>query len=65
MNLQRESYLQAYQRQEQLAGIENQWQIEELLRSQRQSSILGKAKTWLHCFTQAGRLGSNPPVETN
>jgi hypothetical protein len=65
MDLQKESYLQAYRRQEQLAGIENQWQIDDLLRSQKQPSILDKAKAWFRRSPQECQSGLNPSLETN
>ncbi len=65
MNLQRESYVQASRRQEQLANIDTRWQLVNLAHSQGQTSILNKAKTWLHRVTQNGKSGFNPSLETN
>ena len=46
MYIERESYVQEYRRQEKLAGIENRWQIEELMRARQGPSLWRRIKLW-------------------
>jgi len=57
MNLEHESYLLEYRRHEQLAGLEDRWQIVDLVRSrEKRPFFLHKARTWLQLLTQVRRI---------
>jgi hypothetical protein len=56
MNLERESYLLEYQRHQQLAGLEDRWQIVELVRSQEKRPFLRKAQTLLQLLVQLRKI---------
>ena len=56
MNLEHESYLMEYRRREQLAGLEDRWQIVEWERAQAKRPLLHKAQTWLQLLAQVRKI---------
>jgi hypothetical protein len=56
MNLEHESYLMEYRRREQLAGLEDRWQIVEWERAKAKRPLLHKAQTWLQLLAQVRKI---------
>ena len=56
MNLEHESYLMEHRRREQLAGLEDRWQIVEWERSQPKRPLLHKAQAWLQLLAQVRKI---------
>ena len=56
MNLLYESYLMEYRRREQLAGLEDRWQIMEWERSQEKRPFRQKAQVWLQFLSQLRKI---------
>jgi hypothetical protein len=56
MNLEHESYLMEHRRREQLAGLEDRWQIIEWERAQKKRPFLSKAQTWLQTLSQLRKI---------
>ena len=56
MNLEHESYLMEHRRREQLAGLENRWQIIEWERAQEKRPFRQKAQVWLQFLSQLRKI---------
>jgi hypothetical protein len=65
MNLEHESYLLEHRRREQLAGLEDRWQIVDWERSQEKRPLFHTIQAWLQQLTQIRRVRIQISFEIN